>query len=123
MRKAGINVALGADGAPCNNNLDIFQEMRLAALIHKPGAGPKAMRAQEVMDMATRDGAKALGWQDDIGSIEVGKKADLVALDLDTPTNTVRSFTRPGRPRSAGRWSTDAPSTATDASSRSPPRA
>jgi 5-methylthioadenosine/S-adenosylhomocysteine deaminase len=89
MRAQGINVALGADGAPCNNNLSMFQEMRMAALIHKPGAGPKAMRAQEVLDMATRDGAKALGWWDDIGSIEVGKKADLVALDLRCLNNTV----------------------------------
>jgi 5-methylthioadenosine/S-adenosylhomocysteine deaminase len=89
LRARGINVALGADGAPCNNNLDMFGEMRLAALIHKPGAGPKAMRAQEVLDMATRDGAKALGWWHDIGSVEVGKKADLFAIDLRTPSNTV----------------------------------
>lgn len=89
LRARGINVALGADGAPCNNNLNMFQEMRLAALIHKPGAGPRAMRAQEVLDMATRDGAKALGWWDDIGSIEVGKKADLIALDLNAPENSV----------------------------------
>lgn len=89
MRQLGINVALGADGAPCNNNLNQFQEMRLAALIHKPGAGPMAMRAQEVLDMATRDGAKALGWFDDIGSIEVGKKADLIGLNLQAPENTV----------------------------------
>ncbi|MEO5969276.1 MAG: amidohydrolase family protein, partial [Bdellovibrionia bacterium] len=85
----GINVALGADGAPCNNNLNMFQEMRLAALIHKPGSGPKAMPAMEVLDMATRNGAKALNWFDQIGSIEVGKKADLVALDLNSPLNTV----------------------------------
>src|SRR6185437_8923896 len=89
LRSRGINVALGADGAPCNNNLSMFTEMRLAALLHKPGAGPKAMRAQEVLDMATRDGAKALSWFDDIGSIEVGKKADLIALDLTTPLNAV----------------------------------
>ena len=89
MRARGINVALGADGAPCNNNLNMFNEMRLAALIHKPSSGPKAMRAQDVLDMATRDGAKALGWFDDIGSIEVGKKADLIALDLNCPENTV----------------------------------
>ncbi len=89
LLKRGINVALGADGAPCNNNLNIFQEMLLAALIHKPGAGPKAMRAQEVLDMATLRGAQALGWQEDIGSIEVGKKADLVALNLNTVRNTV----------------------------------
>ncbi len=89
LRRQGINVALGADGAPCNNNLNIFNEMRLAALVHKPGHGPKAMRAREVLDMATRDGAKALGWSSDIGSIEIGKKADLVALDLTTLSNTV----------------------------------
>lgn len=89
LLKRGINVALGADGAPCNNTLNMFQEMRLAALIHKPGAGPMAMRAQEVLDMATLGGAKALGWQDDIGSIEAGKKADLVALNLQTVRNTV----------------------------------
>ena len=89
MRAKGINVALGADGAPCNNNLDAFQEMKLAALIHKPGNGPRAMRAQEALDMATRDGAKALGWSDIIGSIEVGKKADFVAIDVSNPENAV----------------------------------
>lgn len=89
MRSKAINVALGADGAPCNNNLSALQEMRLAALIQKPEHGPKAMRAQEVLDMATRDGAKALKWFDDIGSIEVGKKADLTIIDVSAPENTV----------------------------------
>ena len=89
MRKLGINVALGADGAPCNNNLNAFQEMRLAALIHKPRGGPRTMRAREVLDMATRDGARALKWFDEIGSIEKGKKADLVAIDLMCPENTL----------------------------------
>lgn len=89
MLKKGINVALGADGAPCNNSLNIFQELRLAALLHKPGNGPKSMKAQDVIDMATLGGAKALGWLDKIGSIEVGKRADLVALDLTTPSNLV----------------------------------
>lgn len=89
LRARGINVALGADGAPCNNNLNMFNELRLAALIHKPGSGPQAMRAMEVLDMATLGGAKALNWSDQIGSIEVGKKADLVALDLTGPWNTV----------------------------------
>jgi cytosine/adenosine deaminase-related metal-dependent hydrolase len=60
LRARGINVALGADGAPCNNNLDMFREMRLAALLHYQGSGPHAMRAHEVLDMATRDGAKTL---------------------------------------------------------------
>ncbi len=87
LRARGINVALGADGAPCNNNLNMFQEMRLAALLHKPGNGPKTLPAQEALDMATRDGALALDWWKDIGSIEVGKKADLIALDLNCPEN------------------------------------
>ncbi len=87
MRKRGITVALGADGAPCNNNLNMFNEMRMAALIHKPSAGPKSMKALEVLDMATREGARALNWFDDIGSLEVGKKADIIAVDLNTPIN------------------------------------
>lgn len=79
----GVPVALGADGAPCNNNLDAFVEMRLAALIHKPGHGPEAMPAERVLRLATLDGAKALGIDDRVGSIEEGKDADLVVLDLD----------------------------------------
>jgi cytosine/adenosine deaminase-related metal-dependent hydrolase len=87
LRAAGVNVALGADGAPSNNNLSALGEMKLAALIHKPGSGPRTMRALEVLDMATRDGARALGWWDTIGSLEPGKAADLVALDLSAPEN------------------------------------
>ncbi len=89
LREMGVNVALGADGAPCNNTLNMFQEMRLAALLHKPAHGPKAMRAQDVLDMATRDGAKAVGWWDDIGSIEEGKKADLIGLNLRALENSI----------------------------------
>ncbi|MFZ9594754.1 MAG: 5'-deoxyadenosine deaminase [Bdellovibrionia bacterium] len=89
LLKRGINVALGADGAACSNSLNAFEEMRLAALIHKPQAGPTAMKAMEVLDLATRNGAQALDWWDQIGSIEVGKQADLVALDLRGPLNTV----------------------------------
>jgi len=87
MLERGINVALAADGAPCNNNLNALQEMRLAALIHKPGRGPQTLPATQVLDMATRHGARALGWEAEIGSLEVGKKADLIALDLDQPNN------------------------------------
>lgn len=101
LRARGINVALGADGAPCNNNLDMFMEMRMAALIHKPANGPRSMRAQEVLDMATRDGAKALGWFDDIGSIEVGKKADLIAVDLGQPENFAVATSKSGLDREA----------------------
>ena len=80
---AGINVALGADGAPCNNNLDAFIELRLASLIHKPRYGPTAMPATRVLEMATLGGARALGLESDIGSLEVGKKADVVVLRRD----------------------------------------
>jgi 5-methylthioadenosine/S-adenosylhomocysteine deaminase len=92
MRAMGINVALGADGAPCNNNLNMFQEMRLAALIHKPQHGPKTLPAEEVLDMATLSGARALQWESEIGSIEVGKKADLIAVDLSQPENQVEGI-------------------------------
>lgn len=78
----GAEVSLGADGAPCNNNLDAFQEMRLAALIQKPLNGPKSMPAQRVFELATLGGAKALGKEEEIGSLEVGKKADLAVIRL-----------------------------------------
>lgn len=79
----GINVGIGADGAPCNNNLDAFVEMRLAALIHKPSRGPRTLPAQTVLEMATLGGARALGLVDEIGSLEVGKKADVVVVNPD----------------------------------------
>src|SRR6185503_10059410 len=75
LAEAGVAVSLGADGAPCNNNLDGFMEMRLAALIHKPRAGSSAMPARQVVRMATMGGARALGLDGEIGSLEVGKKA------------------------------------------------
>ncbi|ANS76879.1 N-ethylammeline chlorohydrolase [Paenibacillus yonginensis] len=78
----GISVSLGADGAPCNNNLDMFNEMRLAALIQKPHHGPTVMDARTVFRMATIGGAKAVGMEQEIGSIEVGKQADLAILNL-----------------------------------------
>ncbi|MGZ3694024.1 MAG: 5'-deoxyadenosine deaminase [Bdellovibrionota bacterium] len=83
--KQGIHVSLGADGAPCNNNLNMFLEMRLASLLQKPQHGPTAMPAREVFEMATIRGAEALGLEKDIGSIESEKKADLVAIDLNRP--------------------------------------
>lgn len=85
----GISVSLGADGAPCNNNLSIFNEMRLAALIQKPIHGAKAMNAKTVFKLATIEGAKALHLQNEVGSIEVGKKADLVLIDLNSNNNSV----------------------------------
>ena len=85
MLAAGCRVGLGADGAPCNNRLDAFTEMRLAALIQKPRLGPEALPAVQALELATLGGARALGLDTEIGSIEVGKRADLVVLDLDGP--------------------------------------
>lgn len=78
----GVQVSIGADGAPCNNNLDAFYEMRLAALIQKPIFGPTAMPAALAFELATTRGAEAVGMADSIGSLEVGKRADVVAIDL-----------------------------------------
>ncbi|MFZ4628106.1 MAG: 5'-deoxyadenosine deaminase [Blastocatellia bacterium] len=83
LRAAGINVTLGADGAPCNNRLDMFTEMRTAALLPKPLHGPSALPARELIRMATIGGARALGLDHEIGSIEIGKQADLQLIDLD----------------------------------------
>jgi len=85
MLAAGCHVAIGADGAPCNNRLDAFEEMRLAALIQKPRLGSDALPAAQVLELATLGGARALGLGTEIGSIEVGKCADLIALDLAGP--------------------------------------
>ena len=79
----GLNVALGADGAPANNRLDGFEEMRLAALIHKPAAGPRAIPARTAFDMATMGGARALALEREIGSLEAGKRADLAVVRRD----------------------------------------
>lgn len=85
----GISVSLGADGAPCNNNLSVFNEMRLAALIQKPIHGSTVMNAKTVFKLATIEGAKALHLQNEIGSIEVGKKADIALLDLNTNIHSI----------------------------------
>jgi len=81
MLEKGINVALGSDGAPSNNNLDMFIEMRLASVIHKYRLGAEAMPAEDVLYMATMGGAKAIGMGDQIGSLEEGKIADIIILD------------------------------------------
>jgi Cytosine deaminase and related metal-dependent hydrolases len=81
LLKCQAEVSLGADGAPCNNNLDCFVEMRHAALIQKPLLGPTAMPAQQVFEMATIAGARAIGHEHDLGSLEVGKKADLAVIN------------------------------------------
>ena len=79
-----ITVSLGADGAPCNNTLDMFQEMKLAGLIQKPIRGVKALSAQKILEMATIDGAKALGIKKETGSLEMGKKADVILISKNT---------------------------------------
>ena len=78
-----IPVSLGADGAPCNNRLDMFTEMRTAALLQKLAHGPEVLPAARVLRMATIDGAHALGLDQEIGSIEVGKRADVIVVDLN----------------------------------------
>ena len=86
-----ILVSLGADGAPCNNRLDMFTEMRSAALLQKALHGPEVLPARRVLRMATIDGARTLGLQDDLGTIEVGKKADLSLIRLDHLHTSPRS--------------------------------
>lgn len=82
----GINVAIGTDGAASNNNLDLLEEMRLASYLQKGVTGKaELMPAGSILRMATINGAKALGMDRDIGSIEPGKKADLVLIDTDSP--------------------------------------
>ncbi|NUO79709.1 5'-deoxyadenosine deaminase [candidate division KSB1 bacterium] len=85
LRRAGVKVGLGADGAPCNNNLDMFHEMRLAGFLQKLRHGAHAFPAQHIVEMATIVGAACLGWQRDLGSLEIGKKADLILLRRDQP--------------------------------------
>lgn len=85
MMEMGVEISLGADGAPCNNNLDMFNEMRLASLIHKPRCGPTSMKAYDVLKMATIGGARCLGIGDEVGSLEAGKKADVIILNRDEP--------------------------------------
>jgi 5-methylthioadenosine/S-adenosylhomocysteine deaminase len=79
---AGVAMAIGADGAPCNNNLDGLHELRLVALLHKVGRGPRTLPAPEVVRMATKGGAAALGLGDSLGSLEVGLRGDVIAVDV-----------------------------------------
>jgi cytosine/adenosine deaminase-related metal-dependent hydrolase len=81
----GVALALGADGAPCNNNLDPWMELRHAALLAKVRSGVTALSARRVLRMGTIDGARALGLDSLIGSIEPGKRADIVVVRLDGP--------------------------------------
>ncbi|OAQ99584.1 hypothetical protein LLEC1_02930 [Akanthomyces lecanii] len=85
MLEAGVHVAMGTDGAPCNNTYDVFREMRLAGLLQS-GIHNQAgiLPAEDILAMATIRGAEALGLDKDTGSLEVGKKADFVVLDMAT---------------------------------------
>ena len=83
MLEAGICVALGTDGASSNNNLDMFEEIHLAALLHKVDTlDPQVVPALTAVQMATENGARALGISDAVGKIEAGKRADIVLLDM-----------------------------------------
>jgi 5-methylthioadenosine/S-adenosylhomocysteine deaminase len=85
MRARGISVSLGADGAACNNRLDMFEEIRLAATLQGVRKAPGALTARDAIWMATREGARALGLEEEIGSIEPGKRADLIIVERDRP--------------------------------------
>ena len=100
LREAGVNVALGTDNVTNNNSYDMFKEMaltgKLMALLHRDAA---AIPTRYILEMATLNGARAIGKEDEIGSLEVGKKADLIALDLDeigwAPVRRAGLFTPP----------------------------
>ena len=86
FRDAGINVAIGTDGAASNNDLDLFGELNTAAMLAKVVAGDaSALSAHEALAMATLGGAQALGRAHELGSLEAGKLADLIAVDLGDP--------------------------------------
>ena len=85
MRARGITVSLGADGAACNNRLDMFEEMRLAAVLQAMRRDPGVLPARDVLWMATRAGARTLGVEHELGSIEPGRRADLIVVDRDRP--------------------------------------
>ena len=86
MSRAGVNVSLGCDGGPSNNSYDMIREMKTASLLQKVRTmDPLVLNASSAIEMATIKGAKALGLERDIGSIEVGKKADLIIINLRKP--------------------------------------
>jgi 5-methylthioadenosine/S-adenosylhomocysteine deaminase len=86
MLEAGLTVGLGTDGAASNNNLDMFEEMRMAAMLHKGvNMDPIAVNAYKALEMATKDGAKALFLEDKLGTIQEGALADVILLDLNQP--------------------------------------
>ncbi|KAE8389072.1 hypothetical protein ETB97_009345 [Aspergillus alliaceus] len=83
---AGVNVSIGTDGAPCQNTCDLLQELKLAAIVQRSVShNPSLFRAETILEMGTINGARALGLADQIGSLEVKKRADFVALDMRKP--------------------------------------
>ncbi|WP_405738779.1 amidohydrolase [Streptomyces sp. NBC_00028] len=85
LLSAGVTVGLGTDGAVSSNTLDVLGAVRLAALVQKAGGDPTAVGAEQAVRMATIEGARALGLGERLGSLEAGKRADLVVLDLNAP--------------------------------------
>lgn len=85
LARSGVQLAMGADGAPCNNNLDPWIELRHAALLAKARTGVTTLPARQAFELATIEGARALGIDDEVGSLEAGKRADLVVVRLDGP--------------------------------------
>jgi 5-methylthioadenosine/S-adenosylhomocysteine deaminase len=104
MLERGISVSLGADGAPCNNRLDMFTEMRTATLLQKVSHGAETLPSQRALRLATIDGARALGLEQEIGSLEAGKRADVMIVNLDC----LHSSPRPADITSAIVYSTQA---------------
>ncbi|MFJ9174740.1 amidohydrolase [Streptomyces sp. NPDC102360] len=90
LLSAGVTVGLGTDGAVSSNTLDVLGAVRQAALVHKADGDPTAVGAEQAVRMATIEGARALGLGDELGSLEVGKRADLAVLDLNRPHLTPR---------------------------------
>ena len=88
MLKLGVSVSLGADGAACNNRLDMFTEMRTMALLQKALHGPEAIPARQALRIATMGGAMAMGLGTKIGSLEIGKQADVIVVNLDSVHST-----------------------------------
>lgn len=85
MQDLGINISIGTDGTASNNNLNMFEEMHLASIIHKGyKKDPTIIKPEEIIEMATVNGAKMMH-RNDIGSLEPGKKADIIAVDMDRP--------------------------------------
>lgn len=85
IRSAGVPVGIGADGAACNNDLDAFEELRLAALLQQVKNGPGSFNGIDALRLATSEGAEAVGLGRQVGSVEAGKAADLVVLSADRP--------------------------------------